>query len=54
MFALIFFSLSINRFLIYLLGKNIQPLNYKEVIEDYATELSKKQKNGKTDFLENA
>lgn len=37
-----------NRFLIYTLGKNIEPGCYTEVIEDYAKTLPSRQKNGKT------
>lgn len=41
-------SIPTNRFLLYLLGKNIEPTCYTEVIEDYAAQLPDRQKNGKS------
>jgi hypothetical protein len=35
-----------HRFLIYMLGKNIEPTCFTEVIEDYAASLPSRQKNG--------
>lgn len=40
-------SLSLHRFLIYLLGKNIEPQSYTEVIEDFSAKIPDRQKNGK-------
>lgn len=36
-----------HRFLVYMLGKNIEPACYTEVIEEYSDELAKRHKNGK-------
>jgi len=39
-------TISSTRFLLYLLGKNIEPTTYTEVLEDFAAELPARQKNG--------